>query len=457
MSEPTSRPTTIAFYLPQFYPIPENDAWYGPGFTEWRNVVQARPLFSGHYQPHLPGELGFYDLRLPQVRAQQARLARQHGIDAFCYYHYWFHGHRPLRGVIDDALADVGPDIPFCLAWANENWSRHWDASRHEVLLRQTYSAEDDEAHGRFLLQAMSHPRYLRVDGKPIFFIYRIESLPRAAATLEGWRTMWRNAGLGEVQIVQFETRGFHEPPADFGADASAQFLPHGVAGTVPMSAPRDSHPGNLVFSYKDVARTFADVPQPAWRRYECVVPAWDNTPRRGDGASLLLHGSTPQLYRDWLAAVHAKTPADGVVLINAWNEWAEGAHLEPDLRYGREYLEATADAVGVPLPGPQPFGVHPEIEPPVSEADFGADPAHELKRMMALYLEGYESQVQLRRQLARLEATLERQVEFATRDALAQAAEARAQALKLSREVERLSRLTRPRPTEDGATGVPL
>jgi hypothetical protein len=188
---------TVAFYLPQFHPVPENDGWYAPGFTEWHNVVRARPQFPGHEQPHLPRDFGFYDLRVPEVVEAQARAAKQHGIDAFCFYHYWFEGHRPLRVVLDRLLEQGIPNFPFTLCWANENWSRHWDAGDREVLLRQRYSDEDDEEHGRFLLRAMSHPLYLRVGGRPILFLYRMQALPSPERTLERWRELWRNEGLG--------------------------------------------------------------------------------------------------------------------------------------------------------------------------------------------------------------------------------------------------------------------
>ena len=232
-------PTTIAFYLPQFHPVPENDGWYGTGFTEWHNVVQATSLFPGHYQPHLPRDFGFYDLRVPEVRLEQARVAKAHGIDAFCYYHYWFEGQRPLHRPIDEVLDHGIPDMPFCLAWANENWSRHWDASAHEVLLRQRYSPEDDEEHGRFLLRALSHPLYLRVDGRPVLFIYRIQALPDPNRTMARWREIWREGGVDDVHIVKFDTHGDFSDPAGFGVDASAQFLPHGTADTVPRIQPR--------------------------------------------------------------------------------------------------------------------------------------------------------------------------------------------------------------------------
>jgi hypothetical protein len=422
--------TTIALYLPQFHPIPENDAWYGAGFTEWHNVVRAKPLFSGHYQPHLPRDFGFYDLRVREVREAQARAAKAHGIDAYCYYHYWFEGQRPLRHVVDEAIEHGVPEIPFCLAWANENWSRSWDAAEYEVLLRQRYSAEDDEAHGLFLLSAMSSPNYLRVQGRPVLFIYRLQAMPEASRTLERWRELWRAGGIGEVEVIKFDTHGDFNDPARYGADAAAQFLPHGLAEQEPPLADVDAAEGNLIYDYEDAMRLYLAASQPAWRRYECVVPMWDNTSRRGDGRSLLLHNSTPALYEEWLHAVAERAGPDGLVLINAWNEWAEGAHLEPDLEHGDGYLKATARA----LTGSSP--AQPSAPPPLSAVPF------ELRdRFAELYLDGLETQTVLQRRLSRLEATLDRQLSSASEKAEAELTTVRAHADSLSRENERLRR----------------
>ena len=423
------RPTTIAFYLPQFHPTPENDSWYGAGFTEWSNVVQARPLFAGHYQPHLPSDFGFYDLRVPAVREAQARAARAHGIDAFCFYHYWFEGHRPLRSVLDDVLRHGSPVIPFCLAWANENWSRHWDASDHEVLLRQRYSREDDDEHAHFLLRAMLHPDYLRVAGRPVLFIYRIQAMPESVATLARWRDIWRAGGLDEVHIVKFDTHGDDTDPAGHGADAAAQFLPHNMGNYVTPTRIPAAHPDNLVFDYEDVVHAYLGAEPAPWRRYECVAPNWDNSPRRGDGKSCILHGSTPELYEAWLSGAHRRAPGDGLVLINAWNEWAEGAHLEPDVRHGAAYLRATARALGLTPPA----RVHELAPAPETERPVVRD------RFAELYLDVLAAHTTTQRRLSRLEGTLERQIEFARGDADAEISRLRDEAASLFRENERL------------------
>jgi hypothetical protein len=419
-------PTTIAFYLPQFYPIPENDGWYGPGFTEWHNVVQSKPLFPGHNQPHLPKDFGFYDLRVPEVRLEQARVAKAHGIDAFCYYHYWFEGHRPLRRLVDEVLEHGSPDMPFCLAWANENWSRHWDASAHEVLLKQRYSAEDDEEHGQFLLRAMSHPLYLRVDGRPVLLIYRIQALPDAKRTMARWREIWRAGGIADVHVVKFDTHGDFSDPARYGADASAEFVPHGTVERVPgIHPPGADDAATIVLDYEDVVRRYISARRPAWLRHECVVPDWDNSPRRGKRGSLILYGSTPAKYEEWLSAIYRRAPDNGLVLINAWNEWAEGAHLEPDLRNDDGYLKATARALGVPI------GLEPQrVSTPLASVPFALR-----DRFGDLYLDALATQTRLQRRLSRLEATLDRQVEFVREELNTELAEVRAQALVLVRD----------------------
>src|ERR1035438_6297622 len=196
------KPRAIAFYLPQYHPIPENDAWWGKGFTEWISVTKARPLFKGHYQPQLPADLGFYDLRVPEARRAQAGLAREYGIHGFCYYHYWFHGKRLLERPFNDVLESGKPAFPFCLCWANENWTRRWDGKEEQVLLKQVYSIEDDIQHIRALLPVFKDSRYIKVNGKPVFLVYRIGNLPAPAETLRRWREEAAKAGLPGLYIA---------------------------------------------------------------------------------------------------------------------------------------------------------------------------------------------------------------------------------------------------------------
>lgn len=346
------RPKVVAFYLPQFHPVPENDAWWGAGFTEWRNVVRATPQFHGHYQPHIPGELGFYDLRLPETRVAQAELARRHGVDAFCYYHYWFSGRRILERPFDEVLASGSPDFPFCLAWANEPWTRNWDGGSQEVLIQQEYSDEDHDRHIEYLIKAFDDHRYLRIDDRPLFLIYNPKAIPNLPAVLARWRMKCEDAGVGSPLFVCFETFGFLDTdPSQFGCEGSAEFLPHGIERYAPRFFNEEPFiPQNFVVNYDELVEGHLRAERPAWPHYRCIVPNWDNTPRKKKVMSYVLRGSTPELFRSWASGILQQAYAEQtpIVFINAWNEWAEGTHLEPDLEYGRRYLEALAAARGI-------------------------------------------------------------------------------------------------------------
>jgi hypothetical protein len=408
-AEERDRALVVAFYLPQFHPFPENDAWWGRGFTEWTNVVQARPLFEGHYQPHLPADLGFYDLRLPEVREAQASMAAAHGVDAFCYYHYWFGGRQVLHRPFDEVRASGRPDFPFMLCWANENWTRAWDAGDHEVLLEQSYSPEERAAHIGYLVDAFRDERYLRVEGRPVFAIYRIDWIDDGAGFVADLRRAAAPV-VGDLWIVKFDTPSRFDDPAATGCDAAAQFFPVGVheAGLDAQQVPL-APPGNLVLPYEVVVDGLLDVPAPPWIRYECVTPSWDNTSRRGPGRSWLLHGSTPELYERWLREVVDRAPqrTDGtpIVFVNAWNEWAEAAHLEPDLRWGDAYLRATARVTrgAEPVrPSAPPAGLLDELPPPASVEE----------RYEALY----QRCVDLQQRLSALDLSAQRRLDHATR-----------------------------------------
>ncbi len=356
--EPAAR--LIAFYLPQFHPIAENDEWWGEGFTEWTNVSKAEPLFPGHYQPHVPADLGFYDLRLPATRAAQAELAREAGISAFCYYHYWFGGKRLLGRPFDEVLASGEPDFPFCLCWANEPWSRRWDGLEQDVLQPQTYSDEDDVEHIRWLMPALTDPRALRVEGKPLFIVYQARDLPDPARTAELWRGEVERAGLPGIHLVTVET-GWDAgwDATSVGFDAKILFQPQ---FTILDALPRlgvDAAETLRAYDYEQAWPALSNPDPVAYRRYESVCTGWDNTPRTGE-QGWLLHNSTPEAYEQWLRAAidrAQRQPAEHrLVFLNAWNEWAEGAHLEPDQRHGRAYLDATSRALEDARPAePQP------------------------------------------------------------------------------------------------------
>ncbi len=338
----------IAIYLPQFHPIPENDAWWGKGFTEWANVAKARPMFAGHYQPHIPADLGFYDLRLPEARKAQAELAREYGIHGFCYYHYWFNGKRLLGHPLDEVLRSGEPDFPFCLCWANENWTRVWDGKDDAVLAEQQYSDEDDRAHIEWLLDVFRDKRYIRIDGKPLMLVYKAGRMPSPRRTAETWRNAAREAGVGEIYLCRVESSAEESgDPRDIGFDASIEFQPDW--GNLGEPVAEIGETGHRIFDYASFVKRQMGKPGVRYRRFPCVTPSWDNAPRRSSGALTIAH-SDPATYGAWLSGAIEKVRAwpaqEKIVFINAWNEWAEGNHLEPDLRFGRSYLEATRDAL---------------------------------------------------------------------------------------------------------------
>jgi GT2 family glycosyltransferase/tetratricopeptide (TPR) repeat protein len=348
MSESINLSRLIAFYLPQYHPIPENDTWWGKGFTEWTNVGKAKPLFEGHYQPRLPADLGYYDLRVPEVRQAQAALARQYGIHGFCYYHYWFNGRRLLERPVNDLLASGEPDFPFCLCWANENWTRAWDGLDRQVLIRQEYRADDDLAHIRWLAKVFRDPRYIRIEGKPLFLVYRVGVLPDVLRTVTIWREEARKLGIGELFLACVESRvggAAAVDPRTIGFDAAVEFQPDGLH--VPKPVRRVDDYGGI-YDYGALVENMLRKPAVEYRRFGCVAPGWDNSARRKENPTIIT-GSSPELYERWLHSLLSRqTPhrQESFVFINAWNEWAEGAYLEPDQAWGHAYLEATRRAL---------------------------------------------------------------------------------------------------------------
>lgn len=364
-SQQTPRPVRpIALHLPQFHPIPENDRWWGEGFTEWTQVRAAAPRFPEHVPPGPPGELGEYDLRDPRARAAQAGLARAHGVHAFCHYHYWFHGRRLLETPVEEMLRTREPDFPFLLCWANESWTRRWDGRADDVLMEQRYSAEDDVHHARYLLEVFADPRYVTVRGRPLFLVYRPSDLPDAQATAARWRREADRLGrarpfLAAVESFESEKRDWREA----GFDVNVEFQPDwwnlgerrpldesmAATGTPPARLDELEAAHFQFRRYDEIVERMLARDRPKWPRIPCVTPRWDNTPRRGD-SGLVLHGSTPELFERWLREVRASwlhpDPDLGFVFLNSWNEWAEGAYLEPDEVTGRAYLEALRRAL---------------------------------------------------------------------------------------------------------------
>lgn len=343
----------IAFYLPQFHPIPQNDLWWGKGFTEWTNVAKAKPNFMGHYQPHLPADLGYYDLRVPEVMDEQARLARRYGIHGFCYYYYWFAGKRLLELPIDRILQTGRPDFPFCLCWANENWTRRWDGMENEILMGQSHSDEDDVAVINDLIRFFRHPNYIRIGGKPLLLIYRVTLFPNFTRTATIWRDVCRKEGIGDIYLAMvesFELVGSDTPPERFGCDASVEFPPQGMADLrAPSGEVLNPQFQGFVADYRDLVARYTSRPAPGYTRFRGVMPGWDNTPRRQDNG-ICFEYATPGAFQAWVEAAIADTKAqcsgeERLLFVNAWNEWAEGAHLEPDRRFGHTFLEAVRNA----------------------------------------------------------------------------------------------------------------
>lgn len=374
-SAASQTPRLIAFYLPQFHPISENDGWWGKGFTEWTNVAWAKPLFKGHYQPHVPADLGFYDLRLPETRLAQADLAREYGIHGFCYYHYWFGGKRLLQRPFDEVLASGKPDFPFCLCWANENWTRNWDGQNQDVLIQQQYGADDDRRHIGWLVKAFRDDRYIRHDGKPMVLVYRASNLPDPLQTTSIWREEARKAGVGDLFVCRVESsENDKSDPTKLGFDCSVEFQPDWTNLGHPirqnslwfqirkLGLSNQIYNDNTVYDYSAIVDQMLKKRDPSYERIPCVTPSWDNSPRRKAGATIFM-GSTPDLYETWLRTSVAKVESSGsppFVFINAWNEWGEGNHLEPCQKWGRAFLEATRRALQHQSDTPQ--SVVPEL-----------------------------------------------------------------------------------------------
>jgi Glycosyltransferase WbsX len=380
----------IAFYLPQFHPIPENDLWWGKGFTEWTNVAKARPLYRGHYQPRVPADLGFYDLRVPEVRAAQAEMARSAGIEGFCYWHYWFAGKRLLERPFNEVLRLKEPDFPFCLGWANQTWTGTWHGAPNRVLIEQTYPGRADyEKHFYAVLEAFHDPRYIRVRGKPLFVIFNPGDLPQKAEFTEFWQSLAERNGLPGIHFVSHVA--YRKQPYDYLADGFAGGIAADTFGVYCLKAWQRSlawygarngqsapaSPGLLnplvlartmylegkrplyrflsrprVFEYSEAMLHFLTHVTSEPHSYPCILPNWDHSPRTGK-RGIILHNSTPELFREHLRQalrlVVGRPFEDRLVFVKSWNEWAEGNYLEPDLRFGHQYLDVVREEVLLP------------------------------------------------------------------------------------------------------------
>lgn len=361
----TPKARVLAFYLPQFHPIPENDEWWGKGFTEWTNVGKAKRYFPGHYQPRVPADLGYYDLRVPETREAQAKLAREYGIEGFVYWHYWFgNGKRLLERPFNEVLASGKPDFPFALAWANESWRGFWHGLSNErrVLIEQTYPGDEDYVnHFNAILPALKDPRYVTCEGKPIFFVYQPSSLPNSAHFIELWQDLARKNGLKGISFIAVEGELYEK-------ERSLKKFRQVIGWGYDFLSVHNFHyvktPNLLVRAWRKFVHFRINIiPRLRWydgknfaspidsevRVIPCVYSNWDHTPRTKRGGVVMV-GSTPSAFKAVL-----KKAVDGImnkdaehrfITIKSWNEWAEGNYLEPDQRYGHQYLQAIKDVV---------------------------------------------------------------------------------------------------------------
>jgi glycosyltransferase involved in cell wall biosynthesis len=349
----SKRVKAVAFYLPQFHPFKENDSWWGDGFSEWRNVARGAPRFDGHYQPRIPRDLGFYDLNSSETIRAQSKMATSFGIESFCFYYYWFNGKRLMDMPLDKFANDDEIEQDFCIMWANENWTRTWDGHDNEVLIQQDYLNSDEDAFIADTSQYMANKRYMQVDGRPLFILYRPGLLPNARETLQRWRELWTDALGVEPWILMVQGFGDSDP-RKYGLDGAVEFPPHKLAVNVPdmnheLTLFDPDFAGN-VRSYDGVINESLNEAPSAFPLIKTVSPHWDNDARR-EGRGMVLQGSTPERYEYWLNGVmdHAHQypfKEEPIVFVNAWNEWAESAYLEPDVHYGHAYLNATQRAV---------------------------------------------------------------------------------------------------------------
>lgn len=343
----------IAFYLPQFHPFQENDNWWGKGFTEWTNVGKALPNYVGHYQPHCPIHFGYYDLRIPEVMEEQAKLAREYGIHGFSYYFYWFSGKILMNAPLEGMLANKKVDIPFCMTWANENWSRRWDGRENDILIAQNHNDEDSLAFIRHLIKYFKDDRYIRIQGKPVLIIYRANIIPNMASIAKLWRDEVLRHDIPGLYLIAAQSFGIRSPE-EFDFDASVEFPPHTVkSGSVAkeIKVTNKDYTGNI-YSYEQVAANAVVARDPNYKLYRTAMLSWDNTARKQNN-SHIFHDFSLLRYKQWLSSIVNKvhsnpkyTVDEKIVFVNAWNEWAEGTHLEPDQKYGYGYLQTTYDVL---------------------------------------------------------------------------------------------------------------
>ena len=378
----------IALYLPQFHPTPENDRWWGPGFTEWTNVAKAKPLFRGHQQPRIPADLGFYDLRLPETREQQAQLAREAGVEGFCYYHYWFgNGRQLLERPLQEVVASGKPDFPFCICWANHTWSnKTWErksaVQKNSVLMEQTYpGTEDDIAHFNTLLPMFKDRRYMTVDGQLIFAIYDPFGFKNVQQFIATWRRLAEENGLPGFHFIGMTpstltirtapdgTRQRVMPNLESSAEIYRRVLDLGFDAVNSLGKRRGEMlyegkwkniaktvlrhigfpTGSMRYDYERTVRNYF-APEDTWENvYPSILPQWDRTPRVASMDGVYVN-ATPEKFenhsRQALSLIKDKQPEHRILFLKSWNEWGEGNYVEPDMEWGHGFIDAIHNAV---------------------------------------------------------------------------------------------------------------
>lgn len=351
----------IAYYLPQFHPTPENDEWWGKGFTEWTNVGKAKPLFKGHYQPRVPADLGYYDLRVPETRQQQADMAKEHGVEGFCYWHYWFgNGKQLLQKPFNEVLKSGEPDFPFCLAWANHSWEdkQFSKEGTHKVLIEQLYPGDEDYIeHFNALLPAFKDHRYIRVDDKPLFMVYSADEIPDTEHFIELWQELAQENGLKGIHFIAHTSQASNiQNLLDKGFDAVNvvrlfDFFKkdYSLAEKAYMKVMRIFFNKGRIVEYAKAAKYFCGEEDKEEFCYPTIIPNWDHSPRSGRKGHILIN-STPEKFKKHVkttfGTVKGKTPDKRIVFLKSWNEWAEGNYIEPDLKFGLSYLQALREAI---------------------------------------------------------------------------------------------------------------
>ena len=350
-----SKIRAISFYFPQYHRIHENDKWWGDGFTDWVNVKKAKPLFSGHYQPHEPTDfLGYYNLDSNETMLKQADMAREYGIFGFCYYYYWFNGKKVLDAPINKMLKNEKIDFPFCICWANENWTRKWDGLENNILMEQKHSLEQDIEFIKDVMPFLKDKRYIKIDNKPLLLVYRPSLFKNAPETVSAWREECKKEGFPDVYLCMVQSFG-EKSPLPYGFDAAVQFPPHNMGGGVKIEnnstydIPADFT--GALFDYQKYVNVRDYLNKENYKLFRGIMPQWDNTARRVKNQSIFVN-ATPDAYSQWLLGIVNYTKnnfwgEEKIIFINAWNEWAEGCHLEPDKKYGNKYLEITKKILG--------------------------------------------------------------------------------------------------------------